>query len=133
MRTLFLASCLLLVARPLPAADWVSVGTDGDIEHFVDRETLQRTQEIVRVAKRAVYRDPHPIGDTPGLPLMKETVGIVECDCLRFQHRAVSLQLIGLDGAVLHSTGEMKRVWETIDPGSPGRATLDFACAATAH
>lgn len=117
---------------PVLAADWVSVGVDGDIEHFVDRDSIERRNEIVRVWKRAVPREPHPIGDTPGLPLMKETLGVVECDCQRIQHRAISLQLIGVDGSVLHSTGDMKRVWERIDPGSPGRATLDFACTAAA-
>lgn len=133
MRAVAVVAFLLTAfsASPILAADWVSVGVDGDIEHFVDRDSIERRNEVVRVSKRAVLREPHPIGDSPGLPLMKETVGVVECDCQRFQHRAISLQLIGVDGAVLHSTGDMKRVWESIDPGSPGRATLDFACAAT--
>lgn len=132
MRAKFVPVCLLLL--PLTAAhatDWVSVGTDGDIEHFVDRDSIQRSDEVVRLSKRAVYREAHPIGDAPGLPMMKESVGVVECDCQRIQHRAVSLQLVGVDGAVLYASGEMKRVWETIEPGTPGRATLDFACAAS--
>jgi hypothetical protein len=44
----------------------------------------------------------------------------------------VSLELIGTEGQVLWSSGEMKRVWESIQPGSGGRATLDFACSRTA-
>jgi hypothetical protein len=121
----------VVLAGPLQAADWVSVGHDADVEHFVDADSLARTGEVVRLMKRAVYREAHPIGDTPGLPLMKETTGVVECDCVRVQHRAISLQLLGVDGTVLYSSGDMKRVWESIDPGTPGRATLDFACART--
>jgi hypothetical protein len=113
--------------------DWVSVGVEGALEHFVDAASLARSGEVVRVVKRSVYREPQPMGDTPGLPLVRETVGVIEDDCQRVQHRAVSLQLIGIEGQVLWSSGEMKRVWESIEPGSGGRATLDFACARTAR
>lgn len=122
---------LLFVCAPVVAADWVPVGADGDVQHFVDRATLARDAEVVRLSKRAVYLDPHPLGDTPGLPLVKEAIGQVECDCKRSQHRALRLQLLGVDGQVLFDSGDMKRVWESIDGGTPGRATLDYACAAT--
>ena len=86
----------------------------------------------MRLTKRAVFREPRPMGDTPGTPLIKETVGVVEDDCKRFQHRVVSLQILGVDGKVLRNYGVMKRVWETVDAGTPGRATLDFVCSKTA-
>jgi hypothetical protein len=130
--TKWLAMAAMLMACGANAADWVSVGTEGDIEHFVDAGSLARSGEIVRLTKRAVFREPHPMGDTPGMPLMKETVGVVEDDCKRFQHRVVSLQLLGVDGKVLWDSGTMKRVWEAVDAGTPGRATLDFVCSKTA-
>jgi hypothetical protein len=111
------------------APEWVSVGVEGGLEHFVDAASLARDGDVVRVLKRCVFLEPAPMGDAPGLPLVRETVGVIEDDCRRVQHRAVSLQLIGVDGQVLWSSGEMKRVWESIEPGSRGRATLDFACA----
>lgn len=114
------------------ATDWVSVGVEGGTEHFVDATSLSRQGEIVRVLKRSRFLAPQPMGDTPGMPLMRETVGVIEDDCKRLQHRAVSLQVIGVSGEVLWSSGEMKRVWESVEPGSGGRATLDFACARTA-
>lgn len=114
------------------AAEWVSVAVEGGLEHFVDVASLARSGDVVRVSKRSVFREPTPMGDTPGLPLVRETIGLIEDDCRRVQHRAVSLQVIGVDGEVLWSSGEMKRVWESIEPGSGGRATLDFACSRTA-
>lgn len=113
------------------APEWVSVGIEGGLEHFVDAASLERSGEVVRVSKRSVYLQPAPMGETPGLPLVSEAVGLIEDDCQRFQHRAVSFQLIGVQGEVLWSSGEMKLVWEAIEPGSPGRATLDFACSRT--
>ena len=120
---------LLLSHGHALSAEWVPVGTDGDVVHYVDAQSIERSGEVVRVTKRAVYREPHPIGDVPGMPLMKETSGVVECDCRRLQHRAVSVSIVGADGQVLYTSGEMKRVWESIDESSPGRATLDYACA----
>lgn len=127
--TRWLAMAVLLAVGSAGAADWVSVGTEGDVEHFVDAASLKRSGEVVRLAKRAVFREPHPMGDTPGAPLMKETIGVVENDCRRIQHRVVSLQLFGVDGKVLWESGPMKRVWEAVEPGTPGRATLDFVCS----
>jgi hypothetical protein len=124
----------LALAAPVGAAapEWVSVAVEGGLEHFVDAASLARSGEVVRVHKRSVFLEPVPMGETPGLPLVRETVGVVEDDCRRLQHRAVSLQVIGVQGEVLWSSGEMKRVWESIEPGSGGRATLDFACSRTA-
>lgn len=125
-------AAMTLASSVALAAEWVSVGVEGDVEHFVDAASLARNGDVVRLSKRSVYREPAPMGDTPGLPLVRETAGVIEDDCRRGQHRAVSLQVIGVEGQVLWSSGEMKRVWESIEPGSGGRATLDFACSRTA-
>jgi hypothetical protein len=129
-RCLWLAAALWAPAAG--AEQWVRVGDDTETVHFVDLESLSRSGDVVRLLKRAVYRDPQPIGDTPGLPLIRESVGVVECDCVRFQHRAVSIRLISDDSREIWNSGDMRRVWESVDAGSPGRATLDFACARTA-
>jgi len=131
MAGLGLVAMTLASSSGAAAPEWVSVGIEGGLEHFVDAASLSRAGEVVRVTKRSVFLEPTPMGETPGLPLVRETVGVIEDDCRRVQHRAVSLQLIGIQGEVLWSSGEMKRVWESIEPGSGGRATLDFACSRT--
>lgn len=122
----------MIVAVPCAAENWVRVGGDDEADHFVDDSTLARNGEIVRAVKRSVYRNPQPIGGTAGMPLIMESVGLVEDDCDRIQHRAVSITLLGEGQKVIWTSGEMKRVWERIDPGSPGLATLEFVCARTA-
>lgn len=121
-----------LCAPAAGAVEWVRVGDDAETLHFVDLESLSRDGDVVRLMKRALYREPQPIGDTPGMPLIRESVGVVECDCARRQHRAVSIRLISDDSREIWNSGDMRRVWEVIEPGSPGRATLDFVCARTA-
>lgn len=121
------------VAPLAQATDWVKIGADGDAEHFVDRESLQRDGEVVRLQKRSVFLTPRPMGDTPGMPMMGEMLGVVEDDCVRLQHRAVSFRIVGVDGAELWASGDMKRVWESAPAGTAGRATLDYACAQTAR
>jgi hypothetical protein len=127
-----LAAALAVNVVHAAAENWVRVGGDDETEHYVDDATLARDGDIVRATKRAVYREPQPIGGTAGMPLIVESVGIVEADCSRHQHRVVSIRLIGDARQVLWSSGDMKRVWESIEPGSPGHATLEFVCARTA-
>lgn len=115
------------------AQTWVRVGGDDETEHYVDDGSLVRDGDVVRATKRAVYRAPQPIGGTAGMPLIRESVGVVEDDCKRFQHRVISIKLISDSDEVMWSSGEMKRVWESIEPGSAGAATLDFVCARTAQ
>jgi hypothetical protein len=132
MIMVMVAAAMALGVSPANAENWVRVGSDEETEHYVDEASLARDGEIVRLTKRAVYRAPQPIGGTAGMPLIVESVGVVEDDCTRNQHRVISIRLIGEEQKVIWSSGEMKRVWETIEPGSPGQATLEFVCARTA-
>jgi hypothetical protein len=126
-----IAACALLACGAALAEDWVLVGSDAEVRHYVDRDSLRLEEGVARLDKRAVFAHPQPIGDSPGLPLVAETRGMVECDCSRTLHRAVSFRLLGVDGAVLYSSGDMRNVWETIEPGTPGLATLRYACGQT--
>jgi len=126
-----LAALLAVSAVSAVAQTWVEVGSDQEVIHYVDAAGLARAGDVVRVSKRAVYRSPQPIGETPGLPLIAESLGVVEDDCKMEQHRVVSIALLGVDGTTIWSSGEMRRVWERIEPDSPGMATLAFACAQT--
>lgn len=132
MTRAFLVAFLALSAASATAQSWVEVGSDQEVIHYVDADGLSRAGDVVRVTKRAVYRSPQPIGDTPGLPLIAESLGVVEDDCRLEQHRVVSIALLGVDGTTIWSSGDMRRVWESIEPDSPGKATLAFACARTA-
>jgi len=123
-----IAASAVLACSASQAEDWVLVGSDTDVRHYVDRDSVRLEEGVARLDKRAVFARPQPIGDSPGLPLVAETRGVVECDCGRGLHRAVSFRLLGVDGTQLYASGDMRNVWETIEPGSPGLATLRYAC-----
>jgi hypothetical protein len=123
-----IAACALLACGAALAEDWVLVGSDAEVRHYVDRDSVRLEEGVARLDKRAVFARPQPIGDSPGLPLVAETRGVVECDCGRSLHRAVSFRLLGVDGTQLYASGDMRNVWETIEPGTPGLATLRYAC-----
>ncbi len=131
IRRCLVAVAAAMLASPAGAQTWVEVGRDQEVVHYVDSTALIRDGDIVRVTKRAVYHDPQPIGDTPGLPLIAESMGVVESDCKLTQHRVISIRLLGTDGTAIWSSGDMRRVWESIEPDSPGMATLTFACSRT--
>ena len=127
-----MTAAIAMLSAPAMAQTWVQVGRDPEVVHYVDSAGLARDGDVVRVTKRAVYRDPQPMGETPGLPMIVELVGVVEDDCRLGQHRVLSIRLLGEDGAVIWSSGDMRRVWESIEPDSPGMATLRFVCSQTA-
>ncbi|MCW5625724.1 MAG: hypothetical protein KIT73_13510 [Burkholderiales bacterium] len=121
----------ILICSPAGAVEWVHMGDDATARHYVDVDTLARNGDVVRMTKRAVFRDPQPVGGIAGMPVIRESLGVVEDDCARELHRVVSLQLLTEGDRVLWNSGDMRRVWESIDPGTPGQATLAFACART--
>ena len=127
-----LITAVAMLAVPALAQNWVQVGRDQEVVHYVDSASLVRDGDVVRVTKRAVYNDPQRIGDTPGLATIAELVGVVEDDCKLGQHRVISIRLQSEDGTVIWSSGDMRRIWESIEPDSPGMATLAFACSRTA-
>ena len=110
MMMMVTAAAMALGAAHAEAENWVRVGGDGEAEHYVDEASLARDGEIVRLTKRAVYRAPQPIGGTAGMPLIVESVGVVEDDCTRNQHRVISIRLISEEQKVIWSSNEMKRV-----------------------
>lgn len=137
MQRLVTALAVLVISSSFHIAraaseEWVEVASDNETVHYVNETSMQREGSVVRVRKRAVYRQPQPMGELPGTPLIRESVGVVEDDCERHIHRVVSIQLISTDDKIIWSSGDMKRVWETVESGTTGRATLEWVCAKTA-
>ena len=124
-------SCILaLIALHAEAADWVEVGADTEARYYVDVTSIAVDGETVRVQKKGVYTQPltDNLGGSPRV--FKETVGLVELDCGRRIHRVTQIEMVGLQGEVVWSSGRMpKRDWESVRPGSHGAATLDFVCS----
>jgi hypothetical protein len=120
---------LLAIALPAAATDWVEVGADTEAKYYVDVDSIEVDGENVRVHKKGIYT--HVLTDTLGgkTASFKETVGVVEVDCGRRINRITRIDMIGEDGAVVWSSGPMKkRMWEEVKAHSHAESTLELVC-----
>jgi len=123
------AAVLLAASLHAGAADWIEVGADTEAKYYVDVESIEVDGENVRVRKKGIYT--HVLTDSFAgkTASFKETVGTVELDCGRRINRIVQIDMIGEDGAVVWSSGPMKkRLWEEVKSNSHAESTLELVC-----
>jgi len=128
MRTM-LAWAFALVACEAYAADWVEIGSDTEAKYYVDLASIEVEGDTVRVQKKGIYTQPltENLGGNPRI--FKETLGVVELDCARRINRVIQIDMLGMQGEVVWSSGRMpKRDWESVRANTHGEATLDFVC-----
>lgn len=124
------AMCLPLCA--LAQAQWVEVGADTEARYYVDSGSIEVDGETTRFRKRGVYTNPLTDNFSGRPVLFKETVGTVEVDCARRINRVTSIDMIGVDGEVVWSSGKMsKRMWEDVKNNTHGAQTFDYVCRST--
>jgi hypothetical protein len=85
--------------------------------------------DTIRLQKRAVYNSPLVDNFTGRQVLFKESVGVVELDCGRRVNRVVSIDMIGVNGEVVWSSGKMpRRMWEEVRDNTHGGKTFEYVC-----
>jgi hypothetical protein len=56
-------------------------------------------------------------------------VGVIELDCGRRVNRVTSIDMIGVDGEVVWTSGKMpRRLWEDVRANTHGGKTFDYVC-----
>ena len=61
--------------------------------------------------------------------LFKESIGIIELDCARHVNRVISIDMLGVNGEVVWSSGKMPaRMWEDVRDNTHGGATFQYVC-----
>ena len=126
---ILLGALSALLSLAAAAADWVEVGADPQAKYYVDVASIEVQGETVRVQKKGIYTQPltENLGGNPRV--FKETLGTVELDCGRRINRVTRIDMLGMQGEVVWSSGPMpKRDWEEVRPNTHGEATLDFVC-----
>ena len=125
-------AALLAAGLVLPAfatEEWVEVGADTEAKYYVDAGSVEVEGETIRIHKKAVYTNPLADNFTGRTVLFKESVGTVEIDCGRRINRVVAIDMIGVNGEVVWSSGRMpKRMWEDVRDNTHGAATFDYVC-----
>jgi hypothetical protein len=129
MRHLLAALSLVLTASVAAQDDWVEIGADTQARYYVNIQSIEVEGETIRLQKRAVYNSPLVDNFTGRQVLFKESIGVVELDCGRHVNRVISMEMIGVDGEVVWSSGKMdKRLWEDVRPNTHGEATFVYVC-----
>lgn len=112
------------------AADWVEVGADTQTKYYVDVDSIKVDGENVSVLKHGIFTQ--VLTDTLGgtSVTFKETIGTVEIDCARRINRITQIDMIGENGEVVWSSGQMKkRLWEDVRPNTHAETTVEVVCA----
>lgn len=120
---------IMLVPLAVMAEEWVEVGADTEAKYYVDTASIELDGETIRFRKRGIYTN--PLTDNfSGQPVrFKESIGTVEVDCGRHINRVISLDMLGMDGEVVWSSGMMpKRMWEEVNDNSHGGSTYAYVC-----
>jgi hypothetical protein len=122
--------CLLAAALCVRAETWIEVGADPEAKFYIDVDSIEVEPETIRLLKRGVYT--HTLTENFGgdPAVFRETVGIVELDCRRRSNRVIKIDMIGIDGEVVWTSGLMRQqLWERVRTNTHAETTLDYVCA----
>ena len=126
-----LAMVAALLALPAAAVDveWIEIGVDTEARYYINPKSVEIDGDTIRVQKRQVFNSPL-VDNFSGRPvLFRESIGVVELDCGRHINRVTQIDMIGVDGEVVWSSGKLKqRMWEDVRDNTHGGATFDYVC-----
>jgi hypothetical protein len=126
-----LAIVAALLALPGLAGDieWLEIGADTEARYYINPGSIQVEGDTIRLQKRQVFNSPLVDNFTGRRVLFKESIGIVELDCGRHINRVTQIDMIGMDGEVVWSSGKLKqRMWEEVKDNTHGGATFEYVC-----
>jgi hypothetical protein len=109
--------------------NWVEVGADTEAKYYVNTRSIVVEGDTIRLQKKAIYTNPLVDNFTGRQVQFKQSLGVVELDCGRHINRVISIEMIGVNGEVVWSSGKMaKRTWEDVRDNTHGGATFDYVC-----
>jgi hypothetical protein len=128
-RALLAAAVLGVVPAAGAEEAWVEIGADTEAKYYINAKSIEVEGDTIRLQKRAVYNSPLVDNFTGRQVLFKESVGVVELDCGRRVNRVVSIDMIGVNGEVVWSSGKMpRRMWEEVRDNTHGGKTFEYVC-----
>ncbi len=126
-----LAILAALLAWPALAVEveWLEIGADTEARYYINPKSIEVEGDTIRLQKRQVFNSPLVDNFTGRRVLFKESIGTVELDCGRHINRVTQIDMIGMDGEIVWSSGRLKqRMWEEVKDNTHGGATFDYVC-----
>lgn len=130
MRCLLAVVASLLAFQALAAeVEWIEIGADTEGRYYINPKSVEMEGDTIRLQKRQVFNSPLVDNFTGRRVLFKESIGTIELDCGRHINRVTQIDMIGMEGEVVWSSGRMKqRTWEDVKDNTHGGATFDYVC-----
>ena len=121
-----LIGLMLLMTATAASAEWTRVGDTDEHIQFVDRATIRRNSNLVKMWDLAAYKT---VRDTVGHPYWSRN-NQREYDCKEEQVRTLAFTVfVGKmgDGKVVFTHSETEK-WDPISPESVGETLWKIAC-----
>ena len=123
------AATLLSLQAPVAEIEWVEIGADIEARYYINPNSVEVDGDTIRLQKRQVFNAPLVDNFTGRRVVFKESIGTIELDCGRHINRVTQIDMIGMDGEVVWSSGKMKqRMWEDVKDNTHGGATFEYVC-----
>jgi len=134
---LIAATSLLAVSVQSHAANWVSIGGNGTTEAFIDKQSLRRTGQKVKVWSKWEYSEPMEVRASYSKKTYLASKELDIYDCSERTSLTTQQTLYGtpdMDSVVgSFSSPDFPHLYSEVVPDSIGEAILEFACKETAH
>ena len=122
-----LLGLMLLVTAGAASAEWTRAGSNDDFIYYVDRATIRRNGNLV---KMWILRDFKSAQKHDGTPYLSER-GQNEYDCKEENYRILAFTFFAGkmgDGKVVYNTSKTSMKWSPIAPGSVAETLWKIAC-----
>ena len=125
MKRLLLA-LLLLLASGAASAEWTAIDSADHLIIYVDRATIRRNGNLVKMWSMADYKKAQVIDGQYGLSSRSQS----EYDCKEEMHRNLALAFFSgqMGSGTVNSTGDGTLRWRPVAPGSIAEALWEVAC-----
>jgi len=117
---------VLAVASGSAAAEWVSIGDQGQAEVFVDRATITRSGDTAKIWSISALKTPGSANGIAYVSLKRQD----EFDCKGSRTRGVQIsahpKAMGEGAAIVSEKGS--GAWTPVPPDSPSETLMKIAC-----
>ena len=122
-----LMGLMLLMTATAASAGWTDVGDNDQTIQYVDRETIRRNGNFVKMWDLADFKTVRTVAGDSILSQRSQ----MEYDCLEERYRRLAFTWFDGqmgNGKVVFTNGNVRDEWSPIAPGSSGKILWKIAC-----
>jgi hypothetical protein len=124
----YLIAILLTVLSTNALAEWTLIGGTDDFDHYVDKSTISKTDNIAKMWELYDYKSPQK----KNFGTYLSDVASEEYDCTESVSNMLTLTFYAKNmqqGEIVSRDRIDAKNWQYIVPGSRGETSLQIACS----